>query len=88
MYDADKGEAASTGIVGKPYVIGETYVPIKLEIDPQGVAVWVGDVLLIHHDTEEEMEMSMDIKVIAGSDASIFLKSLQVYGGGEPSQGQ
>lgn len=88
LFDLDSAKAVSTGLVGKPYVIGETYVPIKLEISPQGVAIWVGDELLVNHEAEEDMEMSMDIKVIAGAGASVFLKSLEVSGGDKPKPDQ
>ncbi len=88
LFDTDAAEAVSTSLVGKPYVIGETYVPIKMDINPSGVTVRVGDELLVNHEAGAEREMSMDIKIIAGSHASVFLRSLEVCGGEEPNPAQ
>ncbi|MDF1738989.1 MAG: hypothetical protein P1U86_07505 [Verrucomicrobiales bacterium] len=85
LFDTDAAEAVTTSLVGNPFVIGEIYVPVKMEIHPLGVTVRVGDELLVHHETQSELEMSMDLKVIAGVGASVFLKSLEVRGGDKPT---
>ncbi len=85
LFDTEAAEAVTTSLVGSPYVIGETYVPVKMEIHPSGITVRVGDELLVHHEIKAELEMSMDIKVIAGVGASVFLKSLEVRGGDKPN---